>query len=129
MISRISLKLERVIADHATSSELGGFHAQFPITFYMLQGSNHFLHSTGIHLVNREVPPSRGLPEKQDVQLRQALVRALPELSSRFERQNVRLDLLAIHRTRVCRDRATIIQVFAVFPKEIRISVYHKFQN
>ena len=82
-----------MIADHAITSELGGFHAPFPITFYMLQGSNRFSHATGIHLVNREFPPFRGFPEEEDVQICQVLVRAIAELSLRFERQNVRLNL------------------------------------
>ena len=57
MSSRIFLKLVHMIADHGTTSELEGFHAQFPITFHILQGSNHFLRATGIHLVNRGIFP------------------------------------------------------------------------
>ena len=57
-----------MIADHATTSELGGFYAQFPITLYMPQSSNHFLHATGIYLVIREFSPFRGFPEEENVQ-------------------------------------------------------------
>ena len=95
MTSRIFLRLEHMIADNAITSELGGFHARFPITFYMLPGSDRFhmfMRCTGVHRVNRESPPFRGFSEEEDVQLCQARGSAIPELSSRFKRQNVRLD-------------------------------------
>ena len=63
--TRIFLKLENMIAVHATTSELGGFHAQLPITFYMLQGSNYFLHATA---TSRKSGISR-FPEEEEVQL------------------------------------------------------------